>query len=305
MRTSSHQDRRSLRSGQALIEFAVIAFVMTFLLGAILAFGFLFFSANVLQQAADVGAMELSRHPFAPVGTFDEALEGSGLYSEASLVVVPGTDPETLPLINRLLYSTYIYDPDIDRVRYPGTLVTNVDGDLTVVIPLVGFGNRDSSTGAETISEWRRVVEEVLPAGASEGPFALDSPTPGSLEPGMVALRINFPYQSAALVAYIQSDSDGNIVRPADTVGLNGVQNIPVTADDASVTGAASATFPNGQTLAAAGYILVDPSANPNFGAGPHRGTYGFGEAKAFATTVRPYRKVISAQGIYRREVFE
>ena len=305
MRTSSRQCRRSLRSGQALIEFAVIAFVMTFLLGAVLALGFLFFSANVVQQTADVGAMELSRHPFDPAGDFYSALDGSGLFTEAALVVVPGTDPETLPLINRLLYSTYIYDPDVDRVRYPGTLVTNVDGDLTVVIPLVGFGNRDPTTGVETISEWRRVVEEVLPEGASEGPYALNSPTPGSLDRGMVALRINYPYQSAALVAYIHTDSGGNVIRPADSIGLDGVQNIPVIADDATVTGAASATFPNGQTLAAAGYSLVDPAANPSIGAGPHRGTYGLGESQAYATTVRPYRKVLSAQGIYRREVFE
>ena len=66
--------RKNRRRGQVLVEFAVVAFVLTFLLGAMLALGFLFFSANVLQQAADVGAMEFARHPAAPVETFENAL---------------------------------------------------------------------------------------------------------------------------------------------------------------------------------------------------------------------------------------
>lgn len=305
MKRASSTHSRSERGGQALIEFAVVAFILTFLLGAMLTLGFLFFSANVLQQAADVGAMELSRHPFDPVGSFDAALLDSNLFTEAALVVPAGTDPETLPLINRLLYSVYIYDPDIDMVRYPGALVTNSDGDMTVVIPLVGPGNRDPNTGVESISEWRRVVEEVIPSGSEEGPYSMDSLSTGTLDPGMVALRINYPFQSAALVAFIHKDTDGNVISPVDTVGYDGVQNVPITADDSSVGGETTATFPDGRTLTVSGYTLVDPAADLSIGATPHRGKYGFGEAQAFATTVRPYRKVVSAQAIYRREVFE
>lgn len=294
------------RRGQALIEFSIIAFLMTFLLGAMLALGFLFFSANVLQQAADVGAMELARHADSPNETFQNALSGSGLFSEADLVVTVGTDPATLPLINQLLFSTYIYDPDIDRVRYPGTLVTNGSGDLTVVIPLVGFGNRSATTGVETITEWRNVVEEILPAGATEGPYSISSASTGALAPGTVALRINYPYQSSALVAYVHTDSAGNLLNPTEVIGAEDVRNVYVQADDSAVTGASTATFPNGQTLAAAGYTLYHTSpVTPTTGASSSRGQYGFGEMQAFTTTVRPYRKVISAQGIYRREVFE
>ncbi|MCA9071573.1 MAG: pilus assembly protein, partial [Planctomycetaceae bacterium] len=84
------------------MEFAIIAFVLTLLLGAMLTFGFLLFGANVLQQAADVGAQELARYPYSPTGTFEEALEDSGLFREEDLVIPTGTDPDTLPLINRL-----------------------------------------------------------------------------------------------------------------------------------------------------------------------------------------------------------
>ncbi|MEZ6066743.1 MAG: pilus assembly protein [Planctomycetaceae bacterium] len=308
----SHEVRR----GQAIVEFAVIAFLLTILLGAMLTFGFLLFGANVLQQAADVGAMELARHPDAPTATFQSALTNSDLYSEAELVVPVGTDPADLSLINRLLFPLYIYDPDLDMVRYPGTVVTNGDDDMTVVIPIIGPGNRDATTapgsiattGADTISEWRRVVEEVVPTGESAGPYSMTA-TPAELgglaQPGMVALRINYPFQSAALVAYVHTDQVGDVLAPPDTIGQDDVRSVPIGADDGAVNGAAAATFPDGQTLAAAGYTLVNPAANPSFGASAHRGTYGFGEVQAFLTTVRPYRKVLSAQGIYRREVFE
>ena len=301
---------KSDRRGQVLLEFAVVAFLLTFLLGAMLAFGFLFYSANIVQQAADVGAQELARTPFSPDGSFKTDLVdiNKGVFSEADLVVPVGTNPADLPLINQLLFSVYIYDPDIDMIRYPGTLVTNGDGDQTVVIAVIGPGHRDPETGVEEITEWHRVVEEIIPPGQTVGPYSVLA-TPeqqgGLGQPGMVALRINYPYQSAGLVAYVHTDAGGSIINPPDTIGADGVLNVPVIADDFQVTGADTATFPDQQTLSDAGYTLVNPTADPNIGASPNRGTYGFGEAQAFLTTVRPYRKVITAQGIYRREVFE
>lgn len=287
-----------LRQGQALVEFGIIAFVLTLLLGAMLTFGFLLFGANVLQQAADVGAQELSRHPHSPTGTFEEALDDSGLFREEALVVPAGTDPKTLPLINRLLFSLYIYDVDIDQLRYPGTLVTNADNELTVLIPIVGFGNRDASTGVETISQWRKVVEEIVPANQTEGPYSLAATDEqrGNLDSGMVALRINYPHQSGALIAYIQTDQNGNPVPLSETLGRDDLLNVPVQADDSQVT--IQASLP-------AGYSLVNPATDPVVQGGVHRGQYGLGEMQAFAIKVRPYRKVLSAQAIYRREVFE
>ena len=319
-RLTSRTRANRMRRGQALVEFAIIAFVFTFLLAAMLAMGFLFFSANVLQQAADVGAMELARHPESPTADFKTGLDNSGLYSEAALVVPVGTNPADLPLINQLLFSVYIYNPDLNQpdggLRYPGTVVTNGDGDTTVVIPIIGPGNRDTTTGsnpigtngADTIIEWRRVVEEVIPTGEMAGPYSVTAST-GELgglgQPGMVALRINYPYQSSALVAYVHTDADGNVIAPPETIGRDDLLNVPITANDDDITGFDTATFPDGDALMAAGHTLVNPTANPIIGASAHRGTYGFGEAQAFLTTVRPHRKVISAQGIYRREVFE
>jgi len=308
--------RSTNRSGQALIEFAVIAFVLTLLFSAMLTFGFMLFGANVLQQAADVGAMELARHPYSPTGTFSDALEDvSGtdpLFLEEFLVCEIGGSDTTeedlpanyteadyqslqnrMPLINRLLFPLYIYDRDLNAIRYPGAVV-NHNGDRTVLIPIVGFGNRDAITGVETITQWRQVVEEILPTGASQGAYAVDSTTTGELDPGMVALRINFPYQSGAMVAYQQQDSGGTVLRGPDAIGRNDITNVAVEADDSAVTAAALPT----------GYTLANPTADNTVDGLPHRGTYGLGSMQAHLTTVRPYRKVLTAQGIYRREVF-
>ncbi|MEW4528193.1 TadE/TadG family type IV pilus assembly protein [Maioricimonas sp. JC845] len=328
MRARRHSPRRR---GQALVEFAIIAFLSTLLLGALLTFGFLSFGANVLQQAADVGAMELSRFPYAPtirpdapagLTPFEDALEESELFDEAELVVAPGTLAADLPLINQLLFPLYIYDPDIEMLRYPGTLVSNPDGDQTVLIPLIGT----DSNGNETITAWKRVVEEVVPSGETEGPFSVTATAAqrGGLDAGTVALRINYPYQSAALVAYTYTepgvDDQGNDidipVAPIDAVGRD-VDNHPVIADgDAFVV---QAPLPDGYSLGepdnqgeteepegtegAEG--TEETEANPAFKASAHRGKYGLGEMGAHGKTVRPYRKVLTAQGIYRREVFE
>lgn len=278
------------RSGQALVEFAIVAFVTTILFAAILSFGLLIFGANVLQQAVDVGAQELARMPLSATASFDNALDDldvqSELFDETKLVVALDTELATLPLINRLLFPLYIYDPDIDRLRYPGALVRNSSGDLTVAIPLVA---RDPTTGVETISEWHRVVEEIKTSSGG-GPFSLNSTDTGSLDAGMVALRITYPYQSGALVAYVHPEPPGG----------SGVANLPVQADDSSVIEASA-----NPSLTSLGYQLESPSANPNVEGSPNRGAYGLGEMQAHTILVRPYRKVVTAQAIYRREVFK
>lgn len=322
----------SQRSGQALIEFAIISFCFTLLFSGILMLGFLIFGASVLQQAADVGAMEFARWPAPSIPSetvdmslfFYQQLEDSGLFREAKLIVTQDEydNPGALPLINRLLLPLYVYDPDMFRehpewgkYRYPGALVMHGETP-TVLIPIVGFGHRDPSTGVETISEWRRVVEEVTSAG-SVGPYSVRVSNGNvDFQSGMVALRINYPYQSAAMVAYQHQyqtpeptpdengDEEGEIIPPADAIGQERTINIPIKADDDHVSGGDSAKFPDGKTLSEADYQLFALAPSPDYESYSHRGKYGMGNAFAWNMQVRPYRKVISAQGIYRREIF-
>ncbi len=305
-----HFRRARCRSGQALVEFAVVALVLTFLVAGVLTFGFVLFGANVLQQAADVGAMELARFPYSPAGDFQTALNDSGLFDEKYLVCTiggPNTTQEDLPenyapadvaalqsrmpLINRLLYGLYIYDRDLNAIRYPGAVVSrDSDNELTVQIPLI-LG-RDPVTGRETNIEWHQVVEEIESNGV--GPYSLLASDPSNpfFMPGMVALRLNYPFQSASMIAWQYRDKTTNA--PLDVEDVLGadvdVNNQEIEAIDFGI-----ADPPGGYTLIVAA----------NSGSGPHAGKAGLGRLFAMGKTVRPFRRTLTAQAIYRREVFE
>ena len=99
--------------------------------------------------------------------------------------------------------------------------------------------------------------------------------------PPIVALRINFPFQ-AALLSGFQGNS-------AVTLAPN-VDNIIVANDGGVSTDPSSPPPPGG---------LV-PDADP----GLYAGQYGLGRQLAFGgKEVRPYRKLLAGEAIFRREV--
>lgn len=293
-----HVARRTHRRGQALVEFAIVAFVLTFLVGAMLAVGLLLFGANVVQQAADVGAQELARLPLPDtVTSFDAALAdpqvSSQIYDERYLVVdlerdlAPGQTVDDFfaskPLVNRLLRPAMVVDiVDLGNgptraLRYPGALARNASGQTTVVVPVVTGRNAD---GVETLA-WRKVLEEVVdPKDLTGTPFSQD----------IISLRINYPYQSAALVAVRYEDAGGTPVDPVSALSQD-VFNRPVVAADDQVSVGA---LPGGYTL------ITNASVS-----GTYAGAYGLGVAHAFTTQVRPYRKLVSMQGVYPRQISE
>jgi hypothetical protein len=78
---------------------------------------------------------------------------------------------------------------------------------------------------------------------------------------GFIALRVNYPFQAAALTSY-QKDTATGIQTPT---------------------------------------VASDPGAD----FGPYAGPSGLGQQAALGKKVRPFRKVLSAQAIFRREIFE
>ncbi len=265
---SRQRSGRFARRGQSLVEFAVVALVVYMLLAAILTFGHALYVAQGLQTAADLGAREISRTPLPAKFTFEDALSDDEveerIYSENFLVfdldsldetesffedVVP-----TWPLLNQQLATMMIVDGGM--LRYPGALLSDPDTPtgFTVAIPIV---SRDGD-GVESI-RLVPVVEEIKP-DASASPFAISSP-----QRGIVALRINYPFQSASMSSFRP-----NPAGPFEpTIGSPNLAN-----EDDSVTH------------------------------GTHAGAHGLGVQQALGQRVRPYRRVISAQAIYRREVF-
>jgi len=312
--------------GAALVEFALVSLVLYVMLAGAVEFGRLMFAANALQYVARVAARELAVAPVVANATFDDALScdasapnclKSRIFDPACLVVdlndpAVAPDPDgffaAMPLANRALRSLMITDPAQPNVlRYPGALLIDGAGascsavgpngaaaatGLTVGIPLVDA--RDAN-GVETIT-WVPVLEEIrarqdancpsrgpfslvyLPAQDACGPVADPAP-----DRGLVAVRVNYPYQAAMLSGF---RSPG----PTITDPLPPNVSTPIDADDGSVQ----------QNNAAPGAPIDDSAV------GTYAGPFGLGRQLALAgRTVRPFRKVVSAQAIYRREVFQ
>lgn len=222
---------------------------------------------------------------------------------------------DSMPIVNRALRPIFIGDnPTIDGVhrrflRYPGALLTvppdpihdplNLTRGFTVGIPLVNSGRNPDE--AETIS-WIQVLSEVRSTSDPNcGPFPitpLPDTCPTGIPPGsrgIAAIAVNYPFQSAALSSFKRNppslDADGNVVDPLPpNVGQVFV------ADDAAVTDNTNSP-PN----------LIDgarlPGSASDAAGGTYGGQFGLGIQRAFAKDVRPFRRVLLGQAMFRREV--
>jgi hypothetical protein len=294
------------------VEFALVSLILYVLLAVSVEFGRLMFSAQALQEIARLAARELALTPLPPAipfdgpgGALDYVDPVSGIAPvkarifDQSLLVINldsfATDAEldahfaSLPVVNRALRPLMIIDHtnDLNLLRYPGALLTDpaAPSGYTVGIPQVSYDG-----GMETVT-WVSVVEEIRtdPGDPTTGPFSLVGTLP---ERGTVAVRINYPYQAAMLTGF-RSNSSG----PFEPNLSN-----PIAADDTAVQ----------QNNVPPGGLLGDPEGCSDSTSvveidciGPYAGPFGLGRQLAFGSTVRPFRKLISAQAIYRREVFQ
>ena len=278
-----------------LVEFSLVALVLYLLLAASIEFGRAIFDAQAAADAARVAARELALTPLPAGATFDDALADPTVKArifDPDLLVVdldafpPGTALDqvfaAMPIVNRMLRPLMIEERvtiaggDRNLLRYPGALLTSATSPtgLTVAIPEVVARAND---GTETI-RWLSVLEEIRPDPADplSGPFSVLSTGP---DQGLVALRVNVPFQAAALSGYMHQGGG--------TFDPNGTNVI--VANDAGVA----------QVNAAPGGLVDADSSSPVYS-----GPFGLGQQLALGKTVRPFRKLVSAQSIYRREVF-
>lgn len=284
----ARERRARARRGSALVEFALIAFAFYLLLAGTIELGRMIFSAQILQGAARAGARELAIVPLPATMTFSEALADpvvrQRVYDPTRLALdITGMDDaevqellDGLPVINKLLAPLMIRDDAIvsgrTLMRYPGALFSGPEGYL-VAIPRVldRAGN-----GGETI-EWLPVVEEIVPDpdDPATAPFSLTSTGPHR---GLVALRIHYPFQAATLSAYRQEE------------GPNGsVRNLPIE---------------NSGVVAVVGDYSPGSPLQTSAQSGAYAGAFGLGSLEAVGEKVRPFRRLLSHQSIFRREVF-
>ena len=282
---SPRPEGRRSRAGAALLEFALVSLILYLVIAAMLSFGRWMLTAQSTQEVARIAAREIALYPLPANITFEQALLDPGFRSavyDAELLVVdldtipPGSGLDdyfaTLPVVNRALRPLMITSTvDVGGTQrrllhMPGMIVDAPSSPtgLTVVVPRID--ERDDTTGAETLITLVPVLEEIGP-----GSFSVSSP-----DRGLVALRLNVPFQSSTLSAYIPA---GELTPAGDPFQQ------PILAAD-----------PGG-----GGHAILGPGPD---GAGPCSGTYGLGEQYVLGQSVRPFRRLVTAQAIYRREVF-
>ena len=288
-----HSKRGRADAGTVLVEFALVTLVFYLLLAGTIDLGRMVFAAQVIQDAARVAARELSVTVLPADTTFEAALADAGvsarIFDPGKLVIDLDLYPDnaslqaaidSLPVVNRALWplmtteTVTIGGMPRRLLRYPGALLgdASTPSGFTVMIPRVSARH---SSGVETIDRWLPVLEEIRSGAPSSGPFSLSSTGP---QQGLAAVRINYPFQGALLSGFMNHGEPFE----AGTV---------IVASDADVT----APDPP------AGTVTVDTDDPSGIYAGP----YGLGRQLALVQTVRPFRKVLAAQAIFRREVFQ
>lgn len=269
-----------------LVEFALVSFALYLILAAVLDLGRVVLAGQLLQSAADQFSRELAVAPLPGTMTFAEALEDpyvlARIYDPSKLVVpLPaGGNLElqfaTFPVVNQMLRPLMIVDliDGTPVLRYPGAVVRMTDSAGaefdTILIPRITA----TVDGGVEVVEWVPVIEEILPTAIAQSHFAINAPMAAFR--GQVMLRLNYPFQAAAMSAF-------------DPTGTAGPAGNVISAPD-SVAGPSEGE-------------LIETGWNP-----AHRGAGGLGYHYAFAKEdgspkkVLPFRKLLSARSFHRRE---
>ena len=214
---------------------------------------------------------------------------------------------QTWPIINQLLYTAMIVqggdqvyggDSTHQYLWFPGAVPCSDSspGGSQRVVYCVGRIDSRTPDGAETIT-WVPIVEEITSAAdaaANVSPFSVSSP-----EGGLVALRVNYGYQSAAMTrlpppqTWPPAPNDPAWGAHDPEVTANSANYTPIGAAPLSAVGTYSGPYGLGTQEAWAGLQRTDPVVPPP------------PPLPSPPAGVRPYRSLISAQAIYRREVFQ
>jgi hypothetical protein len=266
------QARHRNRSGQALVEFALVALGLVILLSSGLGIGLMMLHAGITNSVASSSSNLLDLQIPTYLGITDEEvydqLKTLGFYDETKLLLsseafeAAYADPQ-FPAINKMMLSLYQFDPDFGGYRYPGTIVS-YNGDESILIPFV---TRSGAT--EAIANWFR------PLSVTVFPNVDSTKAPTSCR-----VTINMASQAASMIAYRVHQY------PEPNAGDW------VEADDYAFSN--NAAMPSGYSLGTPRTPVEEARTAVN------RGQYGLGELYNFTVKVRPYRKVFFRDTVFR-----
>ena len=262
--------RARCRRGQSLVEFALVSLALYFLIAAVLDFGRAIYVAQGLQAAADLMARELSRTPLPATETFDAALDDptvkQTIFNKDLLAVdITGQDLATV-------VATW---PIVNQQLAPLMIVTQTaDGHQVLQYPgeLVDNGGGSYSVNVYELQSDGSISAVNIVEEIQAGAFSI-----ASSAHGVVGVHFNYPFHAATLSSYTYTTPSGTPYTGIP-IGQNNVVSTPVQNPD---------------------------PLQPGQAGGPYSGAYGLGQQAAMGKTVVPFSRIISAQGVYRREVFE
>lgn len=183
------------RRGQSLVEFAIISLVLTLIVAGLLGLAIMLMQGTMTANASISASMlfdqQINQSEVQTTEDIYQRLRDLNLYDDAALVLTKdqyesardGTDAN-FPRLNQKMLGLYQWDPDRQRYRYPGTVVT-YNGAPAILIPKVEYDE------SETITAWYRPVQ-------------IDY-TPGQIA---VDVTLYMASQPAALMSY-PVDADG------------------------------------------------------------------------------------------------
>jgi len=273
--------RRRIRRGQALVEFAIVALVAYLLIGGALTLGYAIYAAQAIQQVANFAAKQIAQTPLPADIELEDLLYAdesqhpaiSGFRSEVFDQEYLVVDLDGLPQDgNRFLSDVVAGWPQINQQLYPLMILDVINGRRSLRYPGT-LRPADTSTGFTVripvidngTLRFVPVLEEIDSEGETD-----DGMDDGNEDPFLPSSRhrglvaIRVNYPMHS--PFLSAFDDAGPV-PGDTPG---------------------------------------PSQGPlGTGYGPYAGADGLGrQAGPDSQPVRPFRRVISAQAIYRREIF-
>jgi Flp pilus assembly protein TadG len=264
---------RSQQRGGVLVEFAIVSLILYFILSATIEYGRIMFAIQVVQDASRLAARELAITPMPTDITFEDALARadvkSRIWDAAKLVVdATGTDAQVNARFDALPLVNRALRPLMiyDDFSCPASPVFRYPGQLVLSDP----GNQCSFTGEVTVPK---------------------------LNPDQTCC-VDLP-----VLAEVRADAASGPFSGANlAVSPNGVVAVMVQYPFQAATLSAYQPRPAGEPNAGLPIEVNEPGPVQ---AGTYTGQYGMGAQYAMGKTVRPYRRILTGQSFFRREVME